>query len=91
MQTSSGAMCIGFVEERGDVFFLARIQPARLAAPACGFDFGFQGGEFFRGAAAGEDGVAFGGEALGDGRADEIARADHGRGGVLAASHSLNP
>ena len=63
-QTSSGACVVGLVQEGGDVFFLARIERARLATAAGGFDFGFQRGELVRGAPAGEDRVAFGGEAL---------------------------
>ena len=86
---------VGLIEEGGDVFFLARIQPARDACAAFRFDLGFQLGEFLGGAASREDRVAFARKALGDGGTDEIARADHGTGGIalghIASFRALLP
>ncbi len=73
---------IGFGEEGGDVFLLAGVQRAGLAAAATFLNRGFKLGELVGGAATGEDGVALGGEAPGDRRSDVVAGADHGGGGI---------
>lgn len=73
---------VGFVEEGGDVVFLARVEPAREADPAGSLDLALQRLELVRRAAAGEDRVAFRRELPRDRRADKVAGADNGAGSV---------
>src|SRR5262249_51977749 len=77
---------VGFVEESGDVVLFTRIEAARDAAAACAFDGADKLREFVGGASPRENSVALGGEFLGDGGADIVARADNGDRGV-ACSH----
>ena len=91
-------MRVRFIEESCDVLFLARIEPARDAAAALGFDLGFEFGEFVGGPPPGKNRVALTREAFGDGRTDKVSRADHRTGGIalghaclLSESYSLRP
>ena len=82
---------VGLGDEGGDVLFVPRVQPPRLAAAAGGLDLVLQRLQLVGGAAAGEDQVALGGEALGDGRADEVAGADDRDTGVARRHSGLLP
>ena len=73
---------VGVLEERSDLFFLARIERATDDPPACRFDLGDQRRQLVAVATPGVDGEPFGREFLGDGAADKVTGADHCRGCV---------
>jgi hypothetical protein len=80
---------IGVLEERGDLFLLARIERPAGDSPARRFDLGDQRRQLITVPSTGENCEAFGREFLGDRAADKIPGADHRRGRVPVFQWSL--
>src|SRR5262249_35796932 len=83
-------MRVGLVQAFDDVLSLARVERARLAAPAGGLNVGLEVSELVGATAAREDSVALAGEFSGDGGANKVTGADD-RGGGVARSHGEPP
>src|SRR5439155_796123 len=73
---------IGVLEERSDLLRLARIQRAPDDPSACCLDIGNQRRQLVTLPSPGKNGKPFGRKFLGNRRANEIAGADHRRGGI---------
>src|SRR5690606_23120614 len=83
-----GRLGFRFAQEGAHVVLVARIERAAEDPSAGRFDLRLQGLELLALAPADEDGVALGGEAARDGRADEGPGADHGGGGVAGCGRA---
>jgi len=82
---------IGVLQERGDLFLLARIERAAGDSPARRLDLGDQRRQLLAPPTPGEDGEPFGREFLGDGAADKVAGADYRHGSLPVFQWSLLP